>query len=74
MPKQSVPDIHFDKFVISEIKQLFKDDKIFINKEYQRGDIWTNKQRVELIESIENPISSPNCFYLYFYNFLNILK
>jgi hypothetical protein len=40
MPKQTVPDIDFNKFVIAEIPKLNAEGKIFINKEYQRGDIW----------------------------------
>jgi hypothetical protein len=52
MPKQTVPDIDFDKFVIAQIPKLFADNKILINTEYQRGDIWKQKQQIELIRSI----------------------
>jgi hypothetical protein len=38
MPKQTVPDIDFDKFVIAQIPRLFNENKILINSEYQRGD------------------------------------
>jgi uncharacterized protein with ParB-like and HNH nuclease domain len=57
MPKQKVPDIDFGFFVISEIKGLFDNNKIKINEEYQRGDIWTSTQQVELLNSIENRYS-----------------
>ncbi|NQT79912.1 MAG: DUF262 domain-containing protein [Candidatus Aminicenantes bacterium] len=57
MPKQKVPDIEFDFFVIGEIKELFKNNEIFINKEYQRGDIWKLSQKIELIKSIDNRYS-----------------
>jgi len=52
MPKQTVPDIAFDKFVIAECPDLFSKNKIVINEEYQRGDIWKQTQKVELIRSI----------------------
>lgn len=53
MPKQKVPDLDFGDFVLLRIKELFEKEEIFINKEYQRGDIWTHNQQVELIKSIE---------------------
>ncbi|TMI67874.1 MAG: DUF262 domain-containing protein [Bacteroidetes bacterium] len=57
MPKQTVPDISFSKFVFAEIPRLFASNKIKINSEYQRGDIWKLRQKVELIKSIENRYS-----------------
>jgi hypothetical protein len=57
MPKQTVPDIDFQKFVIAELPDLFKRGKIKINYEYQRGDIWKNRQMVELITSINKRYS-----------------
>lgn len=57
MPKQKVPDIDFEFWVIDELSDLFAGDKIYINKEYQRGDIWTYKQKIELIRSINNRYS-----------------
>ncbi|MBT3232490.1 MAG: DUF262 domain-containing protein [Calditrichaeota bacterium] len=57
MPTQRVPDITSDFFTLNQIKELLDDGKIFINKEYQRGDIWKNSQRIELIRSIENSYS-----------------
>lgn len=57
MPKQKVPDIEFSFFVLGEIKNLFDGGKIFINKQYQRGDIWKQKQQIELIKSITNRYS-----------------
>ncbi len=57
MPKQKVPDIDFKYFVFKEIKTLFDENKIFINKQYQRGDIWKHSQKIELIKSIENRYS-----------------
>ncbi len=57
MPKQTVPDIHFDKFVLAQIPKLFDAGKIFINQEYQRGDIWKHSQKIELIRSIINRYS-----------------
>ncbi|MBI2618093.1 DUF262 domain-containing protein [Candidatus Kaiserbacteria bacterium] len=55
--KQQVPDIEFDCFVMGQIKDLFDTGKIFINSEYQRGDIWTLTQQIELIRSIESRYS-----------------
>lgn len=55
--KQQVPDIEFDCFVLGQIKGLFDAGEIFINPEYQRGDIWTHTQQVELIKSIESRYS-----------------
>ncbi len=57
MPKQTVPDIQFDKFVIAELPDLFKKNKIKINSEYQRGDIWKKKQQIELVNSINKRYS-----------------
>lgn len=57
MPKQTVPDIDFDKFVLKEIPLLFNSNKIRINEEYQRGDIWKERQKIELIKSIVNRYS-----------------
>jgi len=57
MPRQTVPDIDSGKFVIAEIPGLLADNKIKINKEYQRGDIWKPTQKVELIRSIDNRYS-----------------
>lgn len=54
MPKQTVPDLSFESFVIAQITDLFAKDKIYINKEYQRSDIWKRNQKVELIRSIIN--------------------
>jgi uncharacterized protein with ParB-like and HNH nuclease domain len=53
MPQQTIPNIDFDHFVLGEIEDLFKSNKICINKSYQRGDIWKQRQKIELIESIE---------------------
>lgn len=53
MPQQKVPDMDFGEFVLSEIKQLFGEGKIFINEAYQRGDVWKHSQKTELIKSIE---------------------
>jgi hypothetical protein len=57
MPKQTVPDIDFKIFVVKEIPLLFDSKKIKINEEYQRGDIWKDRQKVELIRSIVNRYS-----------------
>jgi len=57
MPKQKVPDIDFQWWVIAELPDLFTSDNIFINIDYQRGDIWTQTQKLELIESINNRYS-----------------
>ncbi len=57
MPKQKVPDIEFELWVIAELPTSFSNNKIYINKEYQRGDIWTPLQKVELIRSINNQYS-----------------
>lgn len=54
MTKQTVPDLDFNGFVIAQITDLFAKDKIYINKEYQRSDIWKQNQKVELIRSIIN--------------------
>jgi hypothetical protein len=52
MPKQTVPDLAFDKFVLAEIPELFSSGRIRINENYQRGDIWKDRQKIELIRSI----------------------
>jgi len=57
MPKQKVPDIDFDYWVIAELPELLPNNKIYINKKYQRGDIWTHTQKIELIKSIDNRYS-----------------
>ena len=57
MPRQKIPDIEFNSFVIAELPKLFEEDKIRINQEYQRGNIWKEKQKVELIRSILNNYS-----------------
>ena len=57
MPQQTVPAIEFDFFALGDIAQLFDDKKIYINKSYQRGDIWKPKQKVELIKSINQRYS-----------------
>ena len=57
MEGQKVPDIEFDHFVIAEIPELFKNQKIAINSEYQRGDVWKTSQKKELIKSIVNTYS-----------------
>ena len=57
MPKQTVPDIDFDKFTLAEIPGLFSAGKIRINEEYQRGDIWKELQKIELIRSITSRYS-----------------
>jgi hypothetical protein len=57
MPKQTVPDIDFKKFVIAELPELFKKNKIKINYDYQRGDIWKQQQKIELINSINKRYS-----------------
>lgn len=55
--KQHIPDIDFERFAFGDIKRLFDEDKIFINLDYQRGDIWTPNQQLALIESIINSYS-----------------
>ncbi|MEM7086033.1 MAG: DUF262 domain-containing protein [Bacteroidota bacterium] len=57
MPQQTVPDIDFSFFALGEINSLFDQGKIFINEAYQRGDIWKDKQKIELIKSIEQRYS-----------------
>jgi hypothetical protein len=57
MQLQKVPDIDFEFFVISQVNELFKEGKICINEEYQRGDIWKQTQQIELIKSIEKRYS-----------------
>ncbi len=54
MLKQRIPNIEYDRWVIAELPELFRTEKIYIDKEYQRGDIWTYSQKVELIRSINN--------------------
>ena len=57
MPKQRIPDIDWDDWVIAELPELFSKQEIYINEEYQRGDIWTHTQKIELIKSINNSYS-----------------
>ncbi len=55
--KQHIPDLDFDNFAFGQVKRLFDNNKIVINKEYQRGDVWKNRQQIELIRSIFNSYS-----------------
>lgn len=55
--KQHIPDIDFDRFAFGSIKSLFDKKEIFINYDYQRGDVWSNSQQVELMRSIFNSYS-----------------
>ena len=57
MEIQKVPDIKFDLWTIAEIPSFVSKNTIFINKEYQRSDIWTHQQKIELIKSINNRYS-----------------
>jgi 5-methylcytosine-specific restriction endonuclease McrA len=57
VPKQKVPDIDFDFWTIAEIPSLFSEHKIYINADYQRADIWSHQQKIELIRSINNRYS-----------------
>ena len=57
MPKQTVPNMDFHAFAIGQINKLFNENKICINEEYQRGDIWKERQQIELIYSIVNSYS-----------------
>lgn len=57
MSKQKVPDIEFEFWTIAEIPDLLSENKIYINKEYQRSDIWKHQQKIELIRSINNRYS-----------------
>lgn len=54
MIKQHIPDLDFGNFALGSIKALFDNNKIHINTEYQRGDVWKGNQKVELIKSIFN--------------------
>ncbi len=54
MRKQHIPDLDFGNFAFGNIKTLFDENKIYINEEYQRGDIWKSSQKIELIQSIFN--------------------
>jgi len=44
--------IHYLK--ISKIKKMFDDGDLYINSNYQRGKVWSPKQKKSLIESITN--------------------
>lgn len=57
MPQQTVPAIEFNFFVLGDIADKFDSDKIFINENYQRGDIWKHTQKIELIKSINQRYS-----------------
>ncbi len=57
MVRQKVPDMEFNYFVIGNLLDLFNKNKIKINKEYQRGEVWKHQQKIELIKSIENRYS-----------------
>ena len=57
MPPQTVPPLEFDFFALGDILDYFNSNKICINESYQRGDIWKQKQKVELIESINERYS-----------------
>lgn len=57
MVRQKVPDLEFKWFVIGELSDLFSKNKIKINTEYQRGEVWKQQQKIELIKSIESRYS-----------------
>lgn len=57
MPKQTVPDMEFKYFTIGELPAHFSSNSITINSEYQRSDIWSDDQKIALIESISNRYS-----------------
>lgn len=57
MPQQTVPSLEFDYFALGDILSLFKSGKIYVNENYQRGDIWKPRQKVELIQSINERYS-----------------
>lgn len=57
MPAQTIPDLELQTWTLEEIPDLFKENKIKINYEYQRGDVWKASQKVELIKSIFNSFS-----------------
>src|SRR4030042_6812369 len=57
MQKQTVPAIDFDFFVLGDIADMVDNKRIFINESYQRGDIWKQTQKVELIKSINQRYS-----------------
>ena len=57
MPQQTVPSIDFDFFALGDIADMFANDQIFINKSYQRGDVWKYKQKIELVKSINQRYS-----------------
>lgn len=57
MPQQTVPALEFSFFALGDIGNLFDNNKISINESYQRGDIWKPKQKVELIEWINQRYS-----------------
>jgi hypothetical protein len=57
MPQQTVPAIEFDYFALGDIADLFASNKIYINENYQRGDIWKDTQKVELLNSINQRYS-----------------
>ncbi len=52
MPKQTVPALEFDYFALGDIANKFDNNDIFVNESYQRGDIWKQTQKIELIESM----------------------
>ncbi len=57
MPIQTVPNIDFGYFTVASVKEHFLKERIRINYEYQRGDIWRNNQQIELINSINSRYS-----------------
>ena len=57
MVKQKVPDIDFKWFALGDIPDLFTQNKVKINSEYQRSYMWKQSQKIELIRSIQNSYS-----------------
>ncbi len=55
--KQTVPNLELEKFTVGEIPGLFSRNRIKINEEYQRSEVWTRHQKLELIRSIQNAYS-----------------
>ncbi len=51
---QNVPDIEFNHWVIAKLPELFANNEIFINADYQRSNSWKISQKQELICSINS--------------------
>lgn len=57
----ATPHLNFDHFSVRAMASLWQQNRIFINEEYQRSEIWKPYQRKNLIDSIIKGFSIGVC-------------